>query len=86
MKEENSLTVYGNTWCGGTRRVRSFLERNRVPYRWVDIEVDQQAAQLVEDLNNGMRSVPTIVWQDGSKLVEPSEKELAEKLGISLVP
>jgi glutaredoxin len=86
MNMENGIIVYGNTWCGGTRRVRSFLERNKVPYHWVDIDSDQQAALLVEGMNNGMRSVPTIVWQDGSKLVEPSEKELAEKLGIKLVP
>lgn len=77
------FTVYGTTWCGGARRVRMFLDERGIPYRWVDIDADEAAARKVESLAGGCRSVPTVVWPDGSALVEPSLEELARKLGLS---
>ena len=82
MSDAPEITLYGNTWCGGSRRVRLLFDRNEIPYRWVDIDLDEGAAKYVESLNHGYRSVPTIVWADGFMLVEPSEEELAKKLGI----
>ena len=82
MSDVPEITVYGNTWCGGSRRARLLFDRAKIPYRWVDIDQDEAAAKYVESLNHGNRSVPTIVWADGSTLVEPSEIELAKKLGI----
>ena len=79
---EKGLTVYGTTWCPGVRRVRRFLERRQIPYRWVDIDEDAEGRAFVEQVNNGMRSVPTIVFDDRSILVEPSLAELAAKLGV----
>jgi glutaredoxin-like protein len=76
------ITVYANAWCGGSRRVRLLLEQHHIPYQWVDIEKDEKAARYVESLADGNRSVPTIVWPDGSFLVEPSSEALAKKLGI----
>jgi mycoredoxin len=84
MSEIDKIVLYGTTWCGGSRRCRLFLERYGIPYQWIDIDQDEQAGKLVESLNGGCRSVPTIVWPDGSKLTEPSEEELAIKLGVSL--
>jgi mycoredoxin len=60
------------------------FDQHHIPYRWVDIDKDEKAAKYVESLNHGNRSVPTIVWPDGSSLTEPSSEELAEKLGIEL--
>jgi mycoredoxin len=79
-----SITVYGTSWCGGSRRCRLLLERFGIPYQWVDIDQDEKAARFVESVNRGFRSVPTIVWPDGSRLTEPSETELANKLGVKL--
>ncbi len=79
---ESMIVIYGTNWCGGSRRARLLLEENHVPYRFVDIELDEEAAEYVESLANGYRSVPTIVWPDGSYLVEPSGSELAKKLGV----
>jgi mycoredoxin len=73
---------YGTPWCGDSRRARSLFDQHRIPYRWVDIDEDEAAAKTVEGLTNGFRSVPTIVWPDGSILVEPSLDELTKKLGI----
>jgi mycoredoxin len=78
---QNEIVIYGTSWCGGSRRARLIFDRNGVAYRWVDIERDQAAAAFVEKANNGNRSVPTILWPDGSSLVEPSEDELVKKLG-----
>lgn len=58
------------------------FDENKIPYRWVDIDMDKEARSLVEKINNGYRSVPTIVFPDGSILVEPSDVKLAEKLGV----
>ncbi len=82
MNVTPEITVYGNTWCGGSRRVRLFFEQHQIPFQWVDIEKDENAASYVESLADGNRSVPTIVWPDGSFLVEPSNEALANKLGI----
>ena len=86
MNEPPEITLYGNTWCGGSRRARLLFDRHGIPYRWVDIEQDAAAAKYVESLNHGFRSVPTIVWADGSMLVEPSEDQLVKKLGIKPKP
>ena len=56
----------------------------RVPFAWIDIEADGDARRLVEKLQGGGRSIPTIVFPDGSNLVEPSNAELAEKLGLKI--
>ena len=80
---ESEITVYGTTWCGDTRRARRLLDENKIPYRWVDIDQDAKAARYVESIANGFRSVPAIVWPDGTFLIEPSNDDLAKKLGIT---
>ena len=76
--------MYGNTWCGSSRRARLFFDQHHIPYRWVDIEKDEESAKYVESVNDGNRSVPTIVWPDGSMLVEPTNEALAGKLGVKI--
>lgn len=78
------ILMYGTTWCGACRRAKLFFEQHKIHYQWVDIDQDADGETFVKQTNNGMRSVPTIVFQDGSILVEPSSKKLADKLGISL--
>jgi len=82
MSENDAIVMYGTTWCGGSRRCRLLLDRHGIAYKWVDIDQDESAGKYIEILNGGHRSVPTIVWPDGSKLTEPSESELAAKLGV----
>jgi thioredoxin reductase (NADPH) len=77
-----SIVLYGTTWCPDCRRTKQFFGEQRIPYVNVDIERDAEAMAFVEQVNNGMRSTPTIVFPDGSILVEPSNAQLAEKLGI----
>jgi mycoredoxin len=82
MSGEEGLVVYGTPGCGAVRRARLFLEQHRIPYRFIDIDRNEPAARHVENLASGFRSVPTLEWPDGSVLVEPSTKELADKIGV----
>ena len=79
-----SLTMYGTPTCVDCLRSKRFLESHNVAYDFINIASEPDAAAKVQDLNNGLRIVPTIVFDDGSILTEPSDAELAEKLGISL--
>lgn len=79
---ESQVTVYGAHWCPDCKRSKKFLGEQFIPYRWVDIEADKKAELLVIEKNNGRRIIPTIVFPDGSFLVEPSNAELARKLGL----
>ena len=80
MSEE--IIVYSTVWCPDCKRAKKFFADHRIQYKNIDIEKDADAMAYVEKVNNGMRSIPTIVFPDGDKLVEPSNSELAAKLGI----
>jgi mycoredoxin len=79
---QTEIIMYGTVWCGETRRARVVFDQNKIPYRWVDIDQDIDGGKFVEKTNHGYRSVPTIVFPDGSILVEPSTFELRKKLGL----
>ncbi len=55
----------------------------RIPFRWIDIDKDTEARSFVEQTNSGFRSVPTLLFPDGSTLTEPSDSQLRRKLGLS---
>lgn len=76
------ILVYGASWCPDCRRAKKFLADQRVPYSWHDIEGDPDGVRIVQDRNEGKNIIPTIVFPDGSHLSEPSNEELAEKLGL----
>ncbi|MBN8580665.1 MAG: FAD-dependent oxidoreductase [Anaerolineae bacterium] len=79
---EPKITLYGAYWCPDCRRSKKFLSEQFVPFKWVDIEQDKEAEALVLKKNNGKRIIPTIVFEDDSFLVEPTNAELAKKLGL----
>jgi thioredoxin reductase (NADPH) len=76
------ITFYGAHWCPDCRRAKQFLGEHQIPYLWVDIEEDKAAEQLIIEKNQGKRIIPTIVFADGSFLVEPNNAQLAAKLGL----
>jgi mycoredoxin len=80
----DAIKMYGTRWCFDCRRAKRIFDRNNIPYSWINIDKDKEGEQFVIDTNNGMRSVPTIVFTDGSILVEPSKRELAKKLGVPI--
>jgi thioredoxin reductase (NADPH) len=78
----NQILVYSTVWCPDCKRAKKFFGEQRVPYVNIDIEQDPEAMAYVEKVNHGMRTIPTIVFPDGSLLAEPSNAALAKKLGL----
>ncbi len=78
------IKLYGAPWCPDCKRSKKFLAEQRVAYDWIDIDADAKALGYVEELQNGGRTIPTIVFKDGTHLLEPSNDELARKLGLKL--
>ena len=77
------ILIYGADWCGDCRRAKRFMDEHNIPYQWIDVQDDAEATELVMKLNDGKRIIPTIIFEDDSILVEPSNSQLARKLGIS---
>jgi mycoredoxin len=75
-----TLTMYSTQWCGYCHRLRSQLDREGIAYEVVDIERVPDAASVVEQVNGGNQTVPTLVFADGSALTNPSIKDVKDKL------
>ena len=76
----SNIIVYGTKWCWDCTRARRFFDRNDIDYEWINIDENPLAEQFVLEVNHGMRSVPTILFPDGSILVEPSRAQLEKKM------
>jgi thioredoxin reductase (NADPH) len=74
--------MYGTLWCSDCKRTKKFFGEQRVHYEFIDIDTDAEGLAVVERVNNGKHIIPTLVFEDGSTLVEPSNAELAAKLGL----
>jgi glutaredoxin-like protein len=81
--EQPEITVYGAPWCPDCRQSKQFLGEQRIRFNWVNIDDDEEGRNKVQELNDGKQIIPTIVFEDGSILVEPSNADLAAKLGIN---
>ena len=75
----SQIVMYAVEWCPDCRRAKFFMKRKKIPYLEIDVNSDKNADAFVKKLNNGNRSVPTIIFPDGSKMVEPSSQDLEEK-------
>jgi len=74
------LTMYSTSWCGYCHRLKSQLDREGIAYDVVDIEQDEAAAEYVQTVNGGNRTVPTLRFDDGSALTNPSIVQVKEHL------
>jgi mycoredoxin len=72
--------MYSADWCGDCRRSKRLLDLLKVDYDLIDVEADAKAAEKVIEINDGLRSIPVIVFQDGTHLTEPSDIVLRQKL------
>jgi mycoredoxin len=80
INADHPLKIYTTTWCGDCRRSKRWLDANNVAYVNINIESDASAAEYVSQVNAGSLSVPTIIFPDGSILVEPSNTQLASQV------
>ena len=80
---KSPIIMYGTDWCPDCISSKFVLNKLKVPYRYINIDQDPEAEEIVRKHNSGSRSVPTIIFPDKSVLTEPSRRELSEKV-ISL--
>lgn len=74
------LTMYTTTWCGYCTRLKYGLQREGITFDEVNIELDDAAADLVMSVNGGNRTVPTVVFADGTALTNPSLADVKAQL------
>ena len=76
----SKILMYGAEWCGDCRRSKKFLDANNVAYDYINVDEDAAAADKVVEINGGMKSIPVIIFEDGTHLTEPSDNDLKAKL------
>lgn len=74
------VTMYSTTWCGYCLRLKRLMQREGIEYAEVDIEADARAADVVMEANGGNRTVPTLVFADGTALTNPSLDQVKAQL------
>ena len=82
MADEKKITMYGADWCSDCRRSKGYLTAHGVPFTYVDVDADAAAKEMIEKLT-GAKSIPVIIFDDGSYLIEPSNDALGAKVGIA---
>jgi len=80
----NDIRLYGADWCSDCKRSKKFLGEQRIQYTYINIEHDQDGQAFVQKVQNGGMSIPTIVFDDESVLIEPSNSQLAAQLGLDI--
>lgn len=83
LPESGSVLMYTTTWCGDCVRLKSQLKSAGIPFAEVDIELPENAgtAEYIASLNDGQRRIPTVIFPDGTAAIEPSLREVQQRLG-----
>lgn len=76
------IRVAGTLWSPQSHNIKDFLARNRIPYQWLNLETDLQARALVDSIIDGDNRLPVLFFPDGSTLIQPDFRLLAEKVGL----
>ena len=79
----DKIKFYGTMWCSDCHRSKDFLDSHKIDYDYTDVDENQELARYITKINNGLQRVPTLIFPDGSILVEPTNQQLADKLRIS---
>ena len=74
------IDFYTTDWCGDCVRSKALLNKLEVDFNEINVDLDEEANQYIKTLQVDQRRIPTIVFEDGSFLVEPSDVELENKL------
>ena len=82
LQTAQKVKMFATKWCGDCRMAKRWFDTHAIAYDYINIEEDESAADFVMKVNGGMRSVPTIIFPDGSVLVEPGPRELAAKFSM----
>jgi len=79
----DGIRVAGTLWSASSHNIKDFLARSQIPYQWLDIERDSQARELVESSTEGRPGMPVLFFPDGSVMVDPDLRSLADKVGLT---
>lgn len=77
---EGSITMFSTEWCGYCKRLKLMLDKTGIGYTEINIEVTPGTPELVEQVNGGNQTVPTVVYPDGSVATNPSLRDVQAKL------
>lgn len=80
MPEPGSITMFTTVWCGYCNRLKAQLDREGVPFTEIDLEQNPEHVPFVEDVNGGNRTVPTVVFPDGTTATNPSVIEVRRRI------
>ena len=80
--DEGSITMFTTTWCGYCRRLKGQLTREGVPFTEIDLDAHPEHIDFVEQVNGGNRTVPTVVFADGSAATNPSLAEVRSRIAV----
>ncbi|MET7746108.1 FAD-dependent oxidoreductase [Streptomyces sp. NPDC005385] len=78
--------IIGSRYSPDTRRLREFAVRNRLPHRWIDLETDEEAEELLRRFGVSPQETPLVIWRDTTLLRNPSNAELARLIGLPSLP
>lgn len=81
--QPQQIVMYSVDWCPDCKRAKAYFEQNQIQHLTVNVDNDTRGADFVKEVNRGSRSVPTIIFPDGSVMVEPSNQQLEEKFSQS---
>jgi len=76
------IRVAGTLWSPQSHKIKDFLSRNRIPYQWLDIEVDAKARTIVESVSEGDHRLPVVFYPDGTTMIQPEIQECAVQVGL----
>ena len=76
----SKISFYSTDWCSDCFRSKALLKKHNVSFTEINVDKDLEANEYIKVLQNQQRRIPTIVFEDGSFLVEPSDPELEQKL------
>ena len=79
----DGIRLAGTLWSPSSHVVKEFLARSQIPYKWLDIERDSEARELVDSITEGRSRLPVLFFPDGSTLVDPDLRTLADKVGLT---
>lgn len=80
--DAGTITMFSTTWCGYCKRLKKQLDASGIGYTEINIEEVEGTAELVESLNNGNQTVPTVLFPDGTAATNPSLNDVKERLAV----
>ena len=80
MDNQPKIIMYSTQWCGACERSKKLFDKLGIAFTEVDIDYDKEGFEIAKKIQNQNPRIPTIVFEDGSFLVEPSDVELTNKI------